>query len=224
MTNVNRFAIPLALAAVAGAANFAVFSRMTKQVEVLVVAEKVPEGTRITKEHLRAVKVRAEPTLLQSVVRAEESGSAVGRVARRPLAAGELVLRADVVEEQVPTPPPGQTYHTVVVHDRRAAVFAGETVVAMVRYPAGRVPDAAPEKLGPYRVVYSSRVPGDRENPLRKLVLASAADDTAVHAFKKAFDTDRARTEAVLSVEKTGATALTDVRPANKTAAPRNGL
>ncbi len=91
-----RIILPIVLGVLAGALNFMVLRGSTAPLELTVIKSDVKADTELTEEMLDRLPVRAEKDVFKSAVPYAERGLLLGRRVLRPLAAGEVVLYADV--------------------------------------------------------------------------------------------------------------------------------
>lgn len=118
-----RHLVVVLVAIAAGLANIWVLQGVDRPVEVATVTVDVPAGGPIDADVLAPSTVEATPDLLDRLVPAAEIEAVAGRVASRPIAAGEPLLRSDLVD------PVGAGMRTMSLPVTRDVAVAGSLVV-----------------------------------------------------------------------------------------------
>ncbi|MCU0703139.1 MAG: SAF domain-containing protein [Fimbriiglobus sp.] len=183
--------IPLGLGITAGVFNLLAVRAATGTVDLTVVKDDLKGGTVLTAEMLGRLSVRADPGVFRSAVKYEDRGVLIGRSVNRPLAAGEVLLVADVrstgtfdVRANLRA---GERTLTLTVKQNRVVpgLRVGDEVEVLVHGVAEVEPrparDAGPtyRPVGPFRVVglddRSASAGGGFRDDERQVVVAYAA-------------------------------------------------
>jgi len=138
--NALRIVIPLTLGLIAGVINFYAVRGTSPPIDLVAVKEDTKAGTEIRgPDMLVKVRVRADaPDILKSAVPWADRGVLLNRKLNRPMAAGEVILFADVqpegVEDVASQLRPGEVSFTFPVRASRIApgLRPGDTVAVVV--------------------------------------------------------------------------------------------
>lgn len=180
--NSLRIIIPLGLGLTAGIINFLVVRGMAAPIELTAVRNDTKAGTELKPDQLTKVLVRGDsPQILRSAVPWAERGILLRRRVNRALAAGEVIMFADVRTEggeDIQTLlRPGEASFTFSVRQSRIALGlrVGDSVGIVVADSSVEEDPDSMEKggrriIGPVRVIAL----GERPDPFR---LAGGADD-----------------------------------------------
>ena len=145
-----RVVIGLALLLAGVLGTVAVVQRAGQRVPVLVVAREVPAGQVVGDQDVRVAELGLAPGVASLGV--GDRGRVVGRVARMPLAAGQVLPPAAMVDDGGPALGPGRVAMSVAVAPEHAAaglLRAGDRVAVV----ASGTPDQPDVRAG---VVLSS--------------------------------------------------------------------
>jgi hypothetical protein len=174
----SRYWLPASLGLIAAAGNYVVLSRATTTHTLVALRADVKPGVPLADEHLYPAAVRGGEPLFQAGVVYSDRQAVFGKTVRRPLKAGELVLRADVENHDYQVDPtllyPGET--TLTLPARLTAVDSrpvpGGYVTLFVRN-TGPAALASPLKpYGPFRLLGWSRSLSQREPDLIAVTVA----------------------------------------------------
>lgn len=167
--NALRIAVPLILGAIAGGINFFVVQGLVKPLELTAVSADLKADAEITSEAmLTKVQVRSDSEVIfKSAIKWADRGVAVKRRVNRPLAAGEVLLFADVrgegSEDIRAMLKPGEVTLSFAVRSSRVApgLRPEDKIGLYVRNPA----EGSGERrvLGPFRLLAL----GERSSPFR---------------------------------------------------------
>lgn len=164
-----RVIVPVVLGIVAALLNFLVLRGSTASLELTAVRTEIKADTELTEDMLERLPVRADKEIFKSAVEYSKRGLLLGRRVHRPLAAGEVLLYADVQnleEENIRLYlQPGETTLTIPVKPTRIApgLRRGDSVAVLVAVrptmelmktkTSMKTPAVATRMLGPFRLL-----------------------------------------------------------------------
>lgn len=171
--------------------NLAILTGEDDTVEIVVAAEDIAAGTRITTFHLTAAQVPSDDLVTARFVPAEEAPLTVGMMAMRPIAAGAPLLDSDLLSVANPT---GLRAMSIPIDQTRAVaghiergdsvdvvmVLDGTATYVAVAIEVLDVPPDDVNALGA-RSVYAPTVAVDATQALR---IAAALDSGQVHLVR----------------------------------------
>ena len=186
MNPTYRIAIPVALAALAAAANFVLLKRATATTAVLVLTRGVAAGEELKDADFAFAKVRADPAVFRAAYTAGDLTLLIGTRLRREAQKGELVMRSDVEVES-------QNYE-LQADERDAELMVpssqlrpGLTTNARIEFSvAGGDSPGQQLDLGPYRLLAIKTVPSQhaRESYVRVLFAVNGRDVKTLDKLK----------------------------------------
>jgi pilus assembly protein CpaB len=171
--------------------NLAILSGDNDAVEIVVAAEDIAAGTRITALHLSSSRVPANDLVTARFLVADEASLTVGMMATRPIAAGAPLLHSDLLSVANPT---GLRAMSIPIDQTRAVaghiergdlvdvvlVVDGTATYVAVAIEVLEVPPEDANALGA-RSVYAPTVAVDGTQALR---IAAALDTGEVHLVR----------------------------------------
>ncbi len=171
--------------------NLAVLSGEDNTVEIVIAAEDIAAGTRITIDHLATAAVPSNDLVTARFIDAGSASSSVGMMATRPIGAGAPILGSDLLSVQNPA---GLRAMSIPIDQTRAVaghIGRGDSVdvvlvadgVATFVAVAIEVLDVPPNDVNALgaRSVYAPTVAVDAIQALR---IAAALDAGAVHLVR----------------------------------------
>ena len=168
----SRLWLPAVFGLIAAAGSYTVLSRATTTHTLLALKADVKLGEPIQEHHLYAVPVRGGRPLFEGGIAYDQRDAVYGKTVRRPVKAGELLLRADVEnhDSQVDLTLLRDGETTLTLPARLSAVDSrpvpGYLVMLVVRQ-TGSVANSNPLKAyGRFRFLGWSRIPNGRESDL----------------------------------------------------------
>lgn len=128
-------------------ANLAVFRAVDQRATVLVAAHDLPAGHQLQPTDLSEVEVSANPEVLDNWIPASSSPTLIGQVLPRPLTAGEVIRRNEIVS---PAAPAGKLAMSIPVSPTQAA---GGAITIGDRVDVISTEDAEVEKVSRFVAV-----------------------------------------------------------------------
>lgn len=177
-----RILLPVLLGAGAAAGNYVYMSRHAADTQLVALRVEVKPGTPLKPEHFVSVGVRGGDALFAGTFRwnPKNLGALEGMTLRRPVKAGELLLRADVEHASHQIAPPPEGYRTLTLPARLPALavrpHAGENVVLVFKQTSS----ASSAPVGPFRFLGWVAAPpaGGRDPDAVQVAVAVAPNDS----------------------------------------------